>query len=265
MEPENLCSDGNDETDEAIVDEHLTCPTILYNEENVMNEENEVGICGSLEGLKRKTLDEMYELYAQHSRALGFSICKSTTRMKNNRIVEKYFVCSFEGTRKAKNPQGTSKSKNLDNQSEVSSSKGKRKNITRTGCEASMRVRLNDEDVYEVAHHITSHNHPLTRKEWVHLHRSEREIISEKAQAIETMISSGMRAVDSFCYMVQEAGGEQSVGHTMKDHKSSPPQDNLPLINSSSFEIDVLFSSPYCSFNSAIISAVSLCFNVKTG
>nr|GLL33784.1 protein FAR1-RELATED SEQUENCE 5-like [Ipomoea trifida] len=124
MEPENLCSDGNDETDEAIVDEHLTCPTVLYNEENVMNVENEVGICGSLEGLKRKTLDEMYELYAQHSRALGFCIRKSTTRMNNNRIVEKYFVCSFQGTRKAKNLQGTRKSKNLDNQSEVSSSKG---------------------------------------------------------------------------------------------------------------------------------------------
>nr|GMD63678.1 protein FAR1-RELATED SEQUENCE 5-like [Ipomoea batatas] len=107
-----------------------------------MNVENEVGICGSLEGLKRKTLDEMYELYAQHSRALGFSIRKSTTRINNNRIVERYFVCSFQGTRKAKNLQGTRKSNNLDNQSEVSSSKGKRKNITRTGCEASMRVRL---------------------------------------------------------------------------------------------------------------------------
>nr|GMD82307.1 protein FAR1-RELATED SEQUENCE 5-like [Ipomoea batatas] len=128
------------------------------------------------------------------------------------------YICSFQGTRKAKNLQGTRKSKNLDNQSEVSSSKGKRKNITRTRCEASMRVRLNDEGVYEVAHHITSHNHPLTRKEWVHLHRSEREITSEKAQAIETMISSGMRAIDSFRYMVQEAEGEQSVGHTMIDH-----------------------------------------------
>nr|GMC77755.1 protein FAR1-RELATED SEQUENCE 5-like [Ipomoea batatas] len=207
MESENLCSNGNDETDEAIVDEHLTCPTVLYNEENVMNVENEVGICGSLEGLKRKTLDEMYELYAQHSRALGFSIRKSTPKTNNNRIVEKYFVCYFQGTIKSKNLQGTRKSKNLDKQSEVSSSKGKRKNITHTGCEASMRVRLNDEGVYEVAHHITSHNHPLTRKECVHLHRSEREITSEKAQAIETMISSGMRAVDSFRYMVQEAGG----------------------------------------------------------
>nr|GMD81234.1 protein FAR1-RELATED SEQUENCE 5-like [Ipomoea batatas] len=186
MEPDNLCFDGNDETDEAIVDEqHLTCPTVLYNEENVMNGENEVDICGSLEGLKSKTLDEMYELYAQHSRALGFR------------------------TRKAKNLQGTRKSKNLDNQSEVSSSKGKRKNITRTRCEASMRVRLNDEGVYEVAHHITSHNHPLTRKEWVHLHRSEREITSEKAQAIETMISSGM---------VQEAeGGGGTICWTHND------------------------------------------------
>nr|GMD45726.1 uncharacterized protein LOC109166032 [Ipomoea batatas] len=41
MESENMCSDGNDEIDEAIVDEHLTCATFLYNEENVMNVENQ--------------------------------------------------------------------------------------------------------------------------------------------------------------------------------------------------------------------------------
>nr|GLL44724.1 protein FAR1-RELATED SEQUENCE 5-like [Ipomoea trifida] len=44
MEPENLCSDGNDETDEAFVDEqHLTCPTVLYNEGCV--NENEFENC----------------------------------------------------------------------------------------------------------------------------------------------------------------------------------------------------------------------------
>lgn len=155
---------------------------------------------------------ELYELYGKHGRALGFGIRKSTTRVHNGVVVEKYFVCSSQGERKNNNPV---------EQNEGSSTSGKKKknsSVTRTGCNAEIRVKLNDDGVYEVIHHIRSHNHPLTRKEWVHLHRSERVITNEKGLAIESMISSGMRASDSFRYMVEEAGGEQCVGHTMKDH-----------------------------------------------
>ncbi|XP_073148054.1 protein FAR1-RELATED SEQUENCE 5-like [Henckelia pumila] len=62
------------------------------------------------------------------------------------------------------------------------------------------------------------HNHAFTRIEWSHHHRSERRISNVKGKAIEDMISSGMRATDSYRYMVHEAGGEENVGHTLMDH-----------------------------------------------
>ncbi|KAL8473735.1 hypothetical protein ACS0TY_030544 [Phlomoides rotata] len=67
-------------------------------------------------------------------------------------------------------------------------------------------------------HHVIVHNHPLSRLDWNHLHRSKREITNEKRKAIEDMISSGMGGMDSFRYMAHDAGGDECVGHTAKDH-----------------------------------------------
>lgn len=63
--------------------------TIIF---DIIIAHNEIDINGSLEGLKEKTLDEIYDLYAKHSLALRFSIHKSTRRMHSNDVVEKHFV-----------------------------------------------------------------------------------------------------------------------------------------------------------------------------
>lgn len=42
--------------------------------------ENEVDITSSLQGMKRKIFDEIYEQYAKYGFALGFNIHKSTIR-----------------------------------------------------------------------------------------------------------------------------------------------------------------------------------------
>ncbi|KAL8529865.1 hypothetical protein ACS0TY_007067 [Phlomoides rotata] len=81
-----------------------------------------------------------------------------------------------------------------------------------------MRVKRNREGVFEVVKHELQHNHPLTRPEWSHLHRSERKISNEKAKAIEDMTSSRMRATESYRYLAHTVGGEENVGHTIKDH-----------------------------------------------
>nr|GMD40920.1 uncharacterized protein LOC109166032 [Ipomoea batatas] len=270
MESENMCSDGNNEIDEAIVDEHLTCATFLYNEENVMNVENQGApfrdhietniVSTNREGSNRlqgRSAEVRWRKTAvsgggEHScnrwrvmagprsaKEKGLSSCdggsteklvyalflftqllilsdiflqrqKSKKEVMEEIILKSKFFKAQKAKDKEENEQfveqlewrrrqfsGTRKSKNLDEQSEVSSSKGKRKNIRRRRCEALMKVRLNDKGAYEVAHHITSHNHPLTRKEWVHLHRPERKITSEKAQAIETMISYGNNLLET--------------------------------------------------------------------
>ncbi|KAH6804556.1 hypothetical protein C2S51_032803 [Perilla frutescens var. frutescens] len=131
--------------------------------------------------------------------------------MNNNTgaVIEKYYVCSSEvvGNNATIVP--------LSNQHEKGT---RRRNITQTNCKASLRVKRGQDGLLEVIEHIQERNHELSRKEWIHRHRSQRSITDEKVVHIQDMISSGMRASDSYRYMTKEAGGEHLVGHTMKDH-----------------------------------------------
>ncbi|KAH6771474.1 hypothetical protein C2S52_016277 [Perilla frutescens var. hirtella] len=163
-------------------------------------------------GFKRQSFQEMYELYCLHAREVGFSVRKNTQRNNSTGdVIEKYYVCSSEGLKKS------------STSSTLSGEKAKRKrtrNITRTDCKASLRVKRGRDGLLEVIEHIEEHNHELSRKEWSHMHRSHRSITRDKADLIQDMISSGMRANDSYRYMVKEAGGEHMVGHTIKDHRN---------------------------------------------
>ncbi|KAL8507443.1 hypothetical protein ACS0TY_018113 [Phlomoides rotata] len=163
-------------------------------------------VSGCLIGLRRKTVEDMYKLYCSHARALGFSVRKGTTRYNTSgKLAEKYFCCSSSGHRECKQS--------------VANDKGtKRVHITRTGCKALIRVKLQGDGCYEIINHVKGHIHELTRPEWSHLHRSERQITDDKGNAIEDMISSGMKPTDSFRYMAHDAGCEDCIGHTLKDH-----------------------------------------------
>ncbi|KAL8503230.1 hypothetical protein ACS0TY_022104 [Phlomoides rotata] len=81
-----------------------------------------------------------------------------------------------------------------------------------------MRARLTEDGKCEVPKHTLEHTYTLTRKEWNHLHRSEREIRERKVVVIMEMTSFGIRPADSYRYLAHSAGGEEQVGHTMKDH-----------------------------------------------
>lgn len=76
---------------------------------------------------------------------------------------------------------------------------------TKTGCKASLRVKLNEEGLYDVFHHVNLHNHPLSRKESTHLHHLERDMFSlGMRKTNEDMISSGMGAMESYEYMTYD-------------------------------------------------------------
>ncbi|KAL8515634.1 hypothetical protein ACS0TY_014357 [Phlomoides rotata] len=166
----------------------------------------EEDVSGCLIGLRRKIVEDMYKLYCSHARALGFSVRKGTTRYNTSgKLAEKYFYCSSSGHRECK--------QYVPNDKET-----KIVHITRTGCKALIRVKLQGDGCYEIINHVKGHNHELTRPEWSHLHRSERQITDDKGNAIEDMISSGMKPTDSFRYMAHDAGGEDCIGHTLRDH-----------------------------------------------
>ncbi|XP_056685504.1 protein FAR1-RELATED SEQUENCE 5-like [Spinacia oleracea] len=176
-------------------------------------------IVGTLMGYTAETLEELLGFYEKHASEVGFSIRKGNTRFKvGTRIVlEKTYVCSAAGVTN----NGKNKKKKVQTVVPVVPKKERKPrqvSITRTQCRACLRVKMNSEGRYEVVNHVIMHNHDLTRSQWHYLHRSERQMTEEKREAIETMQKSGLSCTASFNYMAIEAGGEENLGHSKKDH-----------------------------------------------
>ncbi|XP_056687996.1 protein FAR1-RELATED SEQUENCE 5-like [Spinacia oleracea] len=151
---------------------------------------------------------------------------KQVRKVGTTQVTTKLFLCSAVGKRnivlKKDQKQEKDELEGLLTEENTSVKKQKRKPrrvaITMTGCNALIKAKLNDGGQFEIIQHVMAHNHPLTRQQWNHLHRSEREMTVPKEKAIEAMHESGFRPSESFRYMSNEAGGEDDVGHSYKDH-----------------------------------------------
>ncbi|KAL2904404.1 Protein FAR1-RELATED SEQUENCE 5 [Bienertia sinuspersici] len=182
---------------------------------------NQEEIRGCLVGEVRSTLDDIYELYCQHASIVGFSVRKAKNRKKKGTQIkkEKYYFCSAQGERNT----GKKKEENEPMIEKSTSTKVKKRKkrkvmVTRTGCNALIRAKMNKNGEFEIVHHVMQHNHPLTREPLNYLHRSERQMNQPREQAIEAMQECGLRPIDSYRYMCIEAGGEDALGHSKKDH-----------------------------------------------
>ncbi|KAH6756610.1 hypothetical protein C2S53_001791 [Perilla frutescens var. hirtella] len=129
------------------------------NEDNITLIEavNTFDVSGSLISFKRESFEEMYQLYCLHAQEVRF-IVRKNTQMRNSTgaVTEKYYVCSSEGV------------KNITEIVPLSNQEKKwtrRRNITRTNCKASLRVRRGQDGLLEVIEHVQEHNHELSRKE----------------------------------------------------------------------------------------------------
>ncbi|XP_021715624.1 protein FAR1-RELATED SEQUENCE 5-like [Chenopodium quinoa] len=91
-------------------------------------------------------------------------------------------------------------------------------NETRTGCKAHIRFKKNTEGRFFVLAHKLEHNHELVITVQRHHLRSERQISAPMDELIESMIESGIKPMDAYNYISNEAGGEECVGHTKRDH-----------------------------------------------
>ncbi|KAH6803005.1 hypothetical protein C2S51_034451 [Perilla frutescens var. frutescens] len=163
---------------------------------------------GSLIGVKRQSFEQMFELYCQHAREVGFSVRKNTQRRNSVGVVtEKYYVCSNEGFKRctALGSLSTQKPKKM-----------RIGNITRTDCKAS--------------------------KEYTHMHRSHRSITNEKVVG-EDMISSATGASDSYQYTATKAADEHLVGHTINDQANFVNRMKMSAIEGGDAQrlIDILY------------------------
>ncbi|KAL2900705.1 Protein FAR1-RELATED SEQUENCE 6 [Bienertia sinuspersici] len=112
-------------------------------------------VSGSLIGFKRVTFDEIYDLYCQHAFLVGFSVRKSTVRVKqgtdiiteNNLFVLLLGKLIMESTTEESTKKKTRRKRRVA--------------ITRTECCALIRAKFNNQGQYEIIHHSLAHNHPL--------------------------------------------------------------------------------------------------------
>ena len=106
-------------------------------------------------------------------------------------------------------------------QNQQQDNKRKRGKITvkRTGCNARARVKYDRKnDFYRIEDHVIEHNHAMIPNELNHLKRSARSMTDEKLIAITQFEKCHIKPTDSYNMMVAQAGGEELLGHTKKDH-----------------------------------------------
>ncbi|KAK9740769.1 hypothetical protein RND81_03G058700 [Saponaria officinalis] len=243
---EGIFLDGNDEDDfvsegesESINDDETTTtdPSVSHLPQ-VSIVPHDFDIFGSLVGVTSSSWVELYDLYKQHSRSVGFSVRKSTTRRRggpNGIVTEKYFLCSCEGK-----PKSKKSSKARENDGSLESGKKSRKRVasTQTSCEAFLRLKLGFKrresgrgehestgkgyvlvlDVYEIVSHVVAHNHILTPRRWHHHHRSERRISQEEGALIEVMTDARVPAAVQYRFLSTSCGGDENIRHTQKNH-----------------------------------------------
>ncbi|KAL2901052.1 Protein FAR1-RELATED SEQUENCE 5, partial [Bienertia sinuspersici] len=83
-------------------------------------------------------------------------------------------------------------------------------NETRTGCKAMIRFKQDKptSDFLVVAHEL-QHNHDLVIEEERHHLKSERNITDETGQLIESMVDCGIKPMDAYNFLCNEAGAEE--------------------------------------------------------
>ncbi|XP_021742816.1 protein FAR1-RELATED SEQUENCE 5-like [Chenopodium quinoa] len=175
-----------------------------------------------LAGYTVSDYNEGFVLYKAHSKSVGFSVRKSTKRRDNNdKLYEFYFRCSKEGHTKGKmKMEGEQNSVEIPMLGKTDEKKRKDREVneTRTGCKAHIRFKKTKEGSFEAVTHELEHNHELVIAVQRHHLRSERQISAPMGELIESMVESGIKPMDAYNYITNEAGGEECVGHTKRDH-----------------------------------------------
>jgi hypothetical protein len=111
-------------------------------------------------GMSFKSENDAYDMYNSYARKIGFSIRKSTTRLRPVKtIYQKHIVCSNQGERGKHSSHVTSKENAT----------------TRTCCNARVQFSISREGIWTVQKVVLEHNHYLASPNKKHMLRSQRD------------------------------------------------------------------------------------------
>ncbi|KAJ0482779.1 putative transcription factor FAR family [Helianthus annuus] len=156
--------------------------------------------------------------YQRYAMAGGFTARKGSQYEPRGVILNKYFLCSNEGTKPFKVIDSTQEADSSNNKSR---SKITRKVPSlRTGCEACIQVKLNDDKLYEVYHFEESHNHPFVTQDDRYLLPCNRRINYVQEKAVNALSAINVGPVRALNIMRTLYGGFNMIGATKFDFKN---------------------------------------------
>ncbi|KAI4318596.1 hypothetical protein MLD38_032277 [Melastoma candidum] len=145
--------------------------------------------------------------YNSYARRIGFSTRVSSSRRsrRDGAIIQRMFVCAMEGFRNS-------------NEKRTRDREIKRpRKLTRTGCRASITVKMKEAGKWVVCGFVREHNHELLPPDRVHILRSHRQISGPAKTLIDTLQAAGMGPRKIMSALIREYGGISKVGFTEVD------------------------------------------------
>ncbi|XP_028087401.1 protein FAR1-RELATED SEQUENCE 5-like [Camellia sinensis] len=147
--------------------------------------------------------DEAYNMYNEYAYHKGFCIRRDekTYKRGTTQLIRRSFVCSREEFREFSDLSPEKKYDKLD---------------TRCGCQTQVIFKV-ENSIYEIRRLIIEHNHPLIESSQRHSIRSACKIHDTSKGVIKSMVDAGIWVSKTYGYLLNEAGGYQSIGFTKRD------------------------------------------------
>ena len=201
-----------------------------------------------------ETIEEVENFYSCYSFAKGFSMRKG--RLDKNRagtlVLRRDLYCSKEGLRDLSGkkytideeanfevdtygiPMNMKENHGMANSSGHNSNKKRARSVrreSRDNCPAKLTVRrCKTRGVYYVAEFITEHSHSLTRPEHRHFEKSHRHVRESDLAQVNAFRKVSVRTCRAYEYLVDQAGGYEFVGFTLKDLYNAMQGDRAEIL-----------------------------------
>ncbi|PWA42466.1 FAR1 DNA binding domain-containing protein [Artemisia annua] len=165
-------------------------------------------------GNKYGTLDDCIKMYEEYVEKAGFSIRPSTQNCLKSGIVErKYLVCNREGLAKGVN-KDTMNEETSDNQIRTSS-------ISRTGCMARVKFKLNESHTeYVLYDFVEEHNHTFIPVIYRNLTKKKNKLTHKEKMFMQQLGGTNIGATRAHHLYAATNGGYDEVDATETEFRN---------------------------------------------
>lgn len=156
-------------------------------------------------GMVFADLDQAFNFYNSYAKDGGFSVRKSSNKIRNGETIWKQFVCSKQGHTDVKIQI-------------INGVVQRRRSETREDCGARLQVKRIKPSEWVVSKFVAEHSHTLTAPYKTHLLRSHRTVSNAKEKVVERDDSSNVRRTNQTgVFDVQADVKCENIKHAEKD------------------------------------------------